>query len=414
MGGYGARKAPAAGVHDDLWMTGYLLESASSGLLYLVVFDLLGLANRDAAAVKAAILGKVGIPPERVMVASTQTHSGPDTLFDMEESGQIAQYVAGLSTKAAALAADLSDRLAPAAIGAGSVRVPGHCINRVDSNGPFDDTVGVVRIDTASGDPMGVLIDYACHPTVLGAENLLVSRDYCGCVCDTVAVGLGGRVVVGFAHGAAGNINPATRGGYAEAERMGSALGAGVMRVFGEITVSPEAPLGSVLARTTLPLRAIPDIGPERARNEWNAAVERYERLVAENAPRRDCDLAHVEFEYAREAYYIARDYGKLNSLEAELQAFVLGDCALVGFPGELFIETALAVRASSPFAHTFVSDITNGFVGYVPPRQYLRPGVYEARLARWSLLAEQAEDIVRTELISMLASLSHRLASRH
>ena len=62
-----------------------------------------------------------------------------------------------------------------------------------------------------------------------------------------------------------------------------------------------------------------------------------------------------------------------------EISSLAVGDAALVGLPGELFVELALAIKARSPFAHTFVAELCNDVIGYVPTRKAYDEGGYEA-----------------------------------
>src|SRR5262249_1300732 len=37
---------------------------------------------------------------------------------------------------------------------------------------PVDPTVTVLRVDRADGSPLAILVNYACHPVILGPDNL--------------------------------------------------------------------------------------------------------------------------------------------------------------------------------------------------------------------------------------------------
>ena len=55
------------------------------------------------------------------------------------------------------------------------------------------------------------------------------------------------------------------------------------------------------------------------------------------------------------------------NQVEFEVQALRIGDVALVGGAGEVFIELAQAVQERSPFDHTMYLGYANGDIGYIP-----------------------------------------------
>ena len=70
--------------------------------------------------------------------------------------------------------------------------------------------------------------------------------------------------------------------------------------------------------------------------------------------------------------------------LEAEVQAIALSDdLAIVALPGEIFVELGLALKKTSPFKHTFIAELANGSIGYIPNRTAYAEGQYEVVSAR-------------------------------
>ncbi len=62
------------------------------------------------------------------------------------------------------------------------------------------------------------------------------------------------------------------------------------------------------------------------------------------------------------------------------MQAIRIGDdTALVSLPGEIFVELGLAIKKGSPFKNTFVIELANDSPAYVPTRQAMEQGGYEA-----------------------------------
>ena len=57
--------------------------------------------------------------------------------------------------------------------------------------------------------------------------------------------------------------------------------------------------------------------------------------------------------------------------VEAEVQVFRLDDdTAIVGLPGEVFVELGLAIKHASPFRTTLVIELCNNDIGYVPTKK--------------------------------------------
>ena len=61
-----------------------------------------------------------------------------------------------------------------------------------------------------------------------------------------------------------------------------------------------------------------------------------------------------------------------------ETQGIRIGDFALVGLPGEVFVQYAMQISARSPFQQTAVMSYTNGTPGYIPTAAAYEHGGYE------------------------------------
>ena len=62
-----------------------------------------------------------------------------------------------------------------------------------------------------------------------------------------------------------------------------------------------------------------------------------------------------------------------------EVQVFrISDDLAIVGLPGEVFVELGLAIKKGSPFKTTLVIELTNSHIAYVPTREAFSQGGYE------------------------------------
>ena len=86
------------------------------------------------------------------------------------------------------------------------------------------------------------------------------------------------------------------------------------------------------------------------------------------------------------------------------MQVIALGrDVAWVAWPGEIFVELGLSVKAGSPFAHTYNVELANGAIGYIPNKPAYPEGNYEVESAR---VAEGSGEILVTSALRMLAEL--------
>jgi hypothetical protein len=75
-------------------------------------------------------------------------------------------------------------------------------------------------------------------------------------------------------------------------------------------------------------------------------------------------------------------------------------DLAILGLPGEFFVETAEAIRQASGVRHLLVACYANDYVWYVCPPAVYEEGGYEAGV---TLFAPEAEAIVKQEALAVL-----------
>jgi hypothetical protein len=71
-----------------------------------------------------------------------------------------------------------------------------------------------------------------------------------------------------------------------------------------------------------------------------------------------------------------------------------------------MFVELGLEIKRKSPFERTFVIELANDYVGYIPTRVAFEEGGYETLNARSSKVAPEAGKIVVENALSMLESI--------
>ena len=86
-----------------------------------------------------------------------------------------------------------------------------------------------------------------------------------------------------------------------------------------------------------------------------------------------------------------------------KIRALKIGDGVLVTAPMEMLTQVGLNVKAMSPFAHTFVVALTNGYLHYAAPAAYYPRGGYEVNEC---LLAPEWEEIFYGAVRELFAEL--------
>ncbi|MDR7543420.1 MAG: hypothetical protein QN120_04125 [Armatimonadota bacterium] len=290
--------------------------------------------------------------------------------------------------------------------------------NRRRPHGLVDPTVTVLRAGRGAL-PAAYFLHYACHPTVLGPDNLLISRDYVGFAVDALARATGGWTM--FANGACADINvghsadrsalglPSPGRTFERAEALGQRLAAEAGRALAD---ARPAVVGDEQRRTLaanrravlVPLRPAPR--PEDARRAVASWRERVRALEQAGAELETQHAARLELMYADLALQWVESRSDAQTEAAEVLALAIGDVALVALPGEFFAESGLRLRAQSPFPCTIPVGYAGGGIGYVPPAAAFEEGGYETRLTPWSRVAPDAEARILSAAIDILHAL--------
>jgi neutral ceramidase len=67
------------------------------------------------------------------------------------------------------------------------------------------------------------------------------------------------------------------------------------------------------------------------------------------------------------------------RTIPLEVQVIRLSpEVAVVGLPGEIFVDLGLAIKKASPFATTLVIELCQDAPGYVPTEKAFAEGSYE------------------------------------
>ena len=220
-----------------------------------------------------------------------------------------------------------------------------------------------------------------------------------------------------FTNGAAGDINTGHSAElsalgekipgrtFERAEKLGTMLAGEVLKVLETIEPSSNISIAARTKEVSLPLKPLPSL------KEAEASAKEKERalneLTRKGGPAELITKAKIEKLYAdillKQVY--ERNKSSHDVIKrVELQAIRIGDCALLAFPGELFVEIGLEIKAKSPFKYTYIVGYANGYVGYVPTKQAFEEGGYEAVTAQF---VPEASDIVVEESLALLNSLA-------
>jgi len=420
------------GVHDKIYTWAMVFDDGFTQVA-LVTCGLLALKRQTVIGAREIIEKKFGIPGRNVMISATHSHSGPQTtdIFSIKADED---YVKTLPDKIAGALGRAVENATEARIGIGSVNeyrlsynrrfimrdVTSECQPEKDSDevlwneGPIDPQVGVLFAEDMGGKVIGVLVNFACHPTcTCTATKNLISADYPGYIDPVIRKIKGDGVVVLFANGALGNINhvdysnPNTNEfGYEWARWMGSELARDALRVMEATNTSTECSLGVRSEVIKIPIREIPDEDLKRAKE----ASEGAKLPITSPQEWRGGGLTANFLEHpfwrgmwAREIVLLAEEKEKNPNVDVEVQAISVGNSAFVGVPVEYFAEFGLEMKEKSKIKPAFVVGLANGCAGYVPTLRAFKGGGYETKTACSSKLVPEAGRMILDTAMRLL-----------
>src|SRR5207248_3526081 len=90
------------------------------------------------------------------------------------------------------------------------------------------------------------------------------------------------------------------------------------------------------------------------------------------------------------------------------VQAVLIGDVALVGVPGECFTVLGQEIKRRSPFRYTYVFELANDYIGYIPDRRGFDRGGYQVWTGLHSFLERGTGELIVSEAVDLLGRL-HR-----
>jgi hypothetical protein len=407
--GYGDRTKGNIGVHDDLTATALVLDDGQTRLA-IVALDMLAINEFVVDRVRAGLKSKAGFESRptdvtEVVLCCSHTHSGPIAYADEKSSRLNRDYINTLVERIVEAVDEAGNNLAPArlewsqgeadiAINRRERQADGHFEIGRNPEGVVDRSVQVVSIYSLllakhsrreQGEGPGVrvatLVNFACHGTILGPDNLLASADWIGAMRAKVEKELGGMAL--FLQGATGNLNPDMYWDDARAFEMAREEGERVAEtVVTACRLKSEklrgTPLGIARREAWLPLEvaAVTSHPPKSYRRPLlaMAGLPSWMGFLTDSL---------LDIRYPWKSRLEARN--GVWSVPMRVNAVRLGELGLATFGAETFTEIGLAVKAQSPAKHTLLASVTDGCISYLHTTTAHAEGGYEVDMAPYA-----------------------------
>lgn len=345
LAGFGNNRR-ATTVHDDLYVRSLAIQDGKKTIV-LVALDLIGFFHPDVYEVIAKTSELLKNSGVSVVIASTHTHHGPDTMGlwgpDDKTRGVDMEYMSATKDKiVATILASLSDPK-PASAKWTSVHVPGLVANFRNPE-IVDDELTLLQFVGRDGIPPHItLFNFPCHPEVLWDMNPHITSDYVHYLRDEVEKQTGAPCIF-FAGALGGMMSPDVKEhSFEEAEFMGKKLA--------------EEGLASLSRTSPSPLTPLP-----QGEGDSEVSIER--KIIK-------AKLTNILYKPAFGRKLLPDTRDKKGYITTEVNLIKIGGLWLATVPGELLPKLGLSLKAQLLEAGASVAGVVglaNDELGYILP----------------------------------------------
>ena len=192
MGGYGTYFLSAnlcrwsTGSHDPIYATAVAFENPNEYPVIMIHLDVVGAITTDIVKIQEGISQELSIPTERIVVASSHSHGSPDTIgiwgvMIPPLTGRDDLFIESMIAGSIEAGLDAYDNRVPATLemAAGTeANLHYNPQDTVDPNAITDDNMTVLAAYDLTDNLIGTVMNWGCHPMVMGPQNTLLSADY--------------------------------------------------------------------------------------------------------------------------------------------------------------------------------------------------------------------------------------------
>lgn len=182
---------PATRTFGRLTVRAMVIENSGTRVA-ICSTDFLGFPGVLCDKVRAKV---PSIPPQNILIGATHTHSAPDCYGFPDRTGKSGidlEYVNQVCAKLADAINEAIDKLQPARIRIATGNARGKIAYNYYAERLYDPRCDVIQALDSKGEPFITLVNYACHPEVIGSEQGILSPDFVGPLYDRIKASGGG------------------------------------------------------------------------------------------------------------------------------------------------------------------------------------------------------------------------------
>jgi hypothetical protein len=400
---WGAAKFDCAkGVHKPLFATAMVMttENTPESLYVLVNFDgTLYASKEDEWETRKAVIDALGTNEAQVMIGVSHSHSVMFLSRDNanKSGGELVMpYLNKIKEQIVKAVLEARENLQEASIN----WFKGSCdlatnrdLKDSDSNKYItgynpeveaDETLVVGKVTRSEGTILGILVNYACHPTTLGWENELISPDYVGAMRETIEEQYPNALCL-FLLGACGELAPAHQytGDTDIADLHGKKLGLSVLSIMHglsqneELTFDKIQESGAPLAVWTVKknkvhskiLKSKMEQVPIKIKADWQDHAQ-IKRELEQSTDR-------VIQERLLRKLRIQQSLGEPNNFRLPVWIWRVGEAFFIGSQAEAYSLLQIELRKAFPNSTIIVMNLINGANGYLPESHLYTEDIY-------------------------------------
>jgi hypothetical protein len=401
--GGGILPGKARGQEGELRASAVVVEDAGGGKVALIACDVLML-NRDVCDRAARrITEQTRIPLDHILINATHTHHAPTTVtvhgYQRDEA-----FTNQVSEKIVEAAVAAAKRLEPASFSFrrgeessvgknsrqllkdGMIYWVGPRDEFVRPTGPFDTDLPVLAFRQPEGRAIAVLFNHSTH-TIGTLKGSVRSPSYYGLAAQALERKHGGTFL--FFSGASGSTH-----------NLDVAPAEAKLRI--------ENAVESALEKATV--RKVPAV--RGMRRELAVRVRTFDEAKDDEAVVAYCTKHIGPDRSAQSTIDVFRAMRKVlapqqgQERKTWVQAITIGDVALVGVPGEFFTYLGQEIKRRSPYRDTFVFQLANDYVGYIPDQVAYDRGGYQVWTGLHSFLERGTGETIVATAVELLDEL--------
>ena len=432
MAGY-ARKDLCLGKLDDIHAYGVLINIDKNGNkkhLLMISVDILKLPLSIVEYIKRRLISKFKpLKPNEIFLHATHTHSSFDLTGEFYYPGGTFGFMKGVMfadnkndrfivwmiNRIVKLVSKLFEDLEPSVIAWKKVGFnPNIVLNRRWPTRKVLPDLGIIVFKKVKDNTIiGIIINYACHPTTLSYKNNKLSADFPGRVISRIDDLSSGSIKAIYFNGPSGDLNPITTSGtnlekinedktltydqagtYKHTKKIGFSIGEEALKVAKSILREDYFTITEVdiyTRKLLIPQKDAKYYSKVWFSNKVKWFLKKYFLFKIANFDKKSVNFPFFTIE--KKNY---KNYGKTIVHFIKFTTSNGNNYGIITIPGELFEEIGkkLIFNAPTKKENTLVFQNSQDWIGYLfPIEMYIKEGGYEPFMCFSPLCGVYIED---------------------